>query len=69
MQQIIVKRVLPILVGALLGFAYYYYIGCVSGTCPITSSPYVSTIYGGLLGELLSFPRKRKKKGKLNENS
>jgi len=69
MQQIIVKRVLPILVGALLGFAYYYYIGCVSGTCPITSSPYVSTIYGGLLGGLLSFPSKRKKKGKLNENS
>ena len=68
MKQIIYKRILPIFAGALLGFAYYYYVGCVSGSCAITSNPYISTVYGGLLGGLLSFPSKRKKKENLNED-
>jgi len=53
MKQIIYKRVLPIVVGAILGYAYYYYIGCVSGSCPITSNPYISTFYGAVLGGIL----------------
>lgn len=40
--------------GALAGFAYYYFIGCWSGTCPITGSPYLSTAYGALMGFLLA---------------
>ena len=41
-----------IVIGALLGFGYWYYVGCLSGSCAITSSPVNSTIYGGLLGIL-----------------
>ncbi len=41
-----------IVVGMLAGYAYYYYIGCQSGTCPITSNPYISIIYGAILGYL-----------------
>jgi len=41
-----------IVIGALLGFVYWYYVGCLSGSCAITSSPVNSTIYGGLLGIL-----------------
>lgn len=67
MNQIIYKRVLPILAGALLGFVYYYYIGCSNGSCAISSNPYISTAYGGLIGFLLSFPSKKKKKE--NENN
>ena len=37
-----------------MGFAYYYFVGCASGTCPITSNPYVSTAYGALVGLLLA---------------
>ena len=44
------RRALPVLIGATGGFAYYYFIGCVSGTCPITSNPWTSTGYGALLG-------------------
>jgi hypothetical protein len=44
------KRLLPVAIGATAGFAYYYFIGCVSGTCPITSNPWISTAYGALLG-------------------
>lgn len=44
---------LGILFGAAAGFAYYYYVGCASGTCAITSNPLNSTLYGALLGGLL----------------
>jgi len=41
---------LGIVIGGLAGFLYYYFVGCSSGSCPITSNPYMSIIYGGLLG-------------------
>ncbi len=56
--QLITKRIaLPALIGTIAGaaggFAYYYFIGCSSGTCPITSSPYISILWGSLMGYLL----------------
>lgn len=39
--------------GAVAGYAYYHYIGCFSGTCPITSQPFNSTVYGAVMGGLL----------------
>lgn len=39
--------------GALAGYLYYFFVGCASGTCVITSNPYISTIYGGVLGFLI----------------
>ena len=42
-----------IVIGLISGYAYYHYIGCVSGTCAITSKPLNSTLYGGLMGGLL----------------
>lgn len=51
--------------GALGGYLYWYFIGCNSGTCPITSSPLNSTLYGILLGGLLgSMFKKDLKKSK-----
>jgi hypothetical protein len=44
---------LAIVVGGLLGFLYYYYVGCKSGTCAITSNPYMSMLWGGLMGFFL----------------
>lgn len=46
--------------GALLGFAYYYFIGCSSGTCPIQSNPYVSTAYGSAMGLILALGKDKK---------
>lgn len=48
------RMVLSVLAGAALGYAYYHFIGCQTGACPITSNPLVSTAYGGLVGGLLS---------------
>jgi hypothetical protein len=43
--------------GALLGFAYYYFIGCTnSGGCPLTSHWYVTTVYGLVTGVIAAFP-------------
>jgi len=39
--------------GAIAGFVYWQQVGCVSGTCTITSKPLNSTLYGALLGALL----------------
>ncbi len=56
MKQLILKNkftLLGITVGAIAGYLYYYYVGCASGTCAITSSPFNSTIYGSVMGGLL----------------
>jgi hypothetical protein len=42
-----------IAIGALAGYAYYFYVGCASGTCAITSKPLNSTLYGALMGGLV----------------
>ena len=42
-----------IIVGLIAGYAYYYFVGCASGTCSITSKPLNSTLYGGMMGGLL----------------
>jgi hypothetical protein len=42
------------LIGGFGGYAYYHFIGCSSGACPITSNPFISTAYGGLIGFLLA---------------
>jgi len=48
-----IKLVLPVIVGALGGFLYYYFIGC-NGSCAITGSPVNSTLYGSLMGLILT---------------
>lgn len=39
--------------GAAAGFLYWKYVGCLTGTCAITSNPVRSTIYFAILGALL----------------
>lgn len=48
------KRLAWIAVGGIAGFAWYYFVGCATGTCPISSNPYISTGYGALIGGLVS---------------
>lgn len=49
------------LLGALAGYAYYYFIGCKSGTCPITSNWEISTLYGLIAGIIIGLPSNKKK--------
>jgi hypothetical protein len=39
--------------GAVGGFLYWKFVGCLSGTCIIKSVWYLSTLYGMLLGGIL----------------
>ena len=50
----IVRTLIGALVGGGLGFAYYKLVGCPTGTCPLTSHPLTSTLYGMILGALVA---------------
>jgi len=51
-----IKSVSAVLIGAVLGFSYYYFVGCRTGSCPISGSPYISTLYGAVVGMVFSLP-------------
>jgi len=54
-KEFIRKNLLVILfsiVGAIGGFLYWKLIGCQSGSCPIKSVWYLSTLWGLLFGAL-----------------
>lgn len=59
------------LLGAIGGWLYWRFVGCLGGSCPIWSNPWISTGYGGLLGWLLAglLPFGQKKKSDDNEPS
>lgn len=40
------------LVGGVAGYLYWIYVGCETGTCPITASPTRTVLYGALMGAL-----------------
>jgi len=50
----VARLVIGVVVGGLLGYGVYRFVGCSSGTCPITSNPWVSTIFGMVIGGLSS---------------
>ncbi|MFH0842835.1 MAG: DUF6132 family protein [Bacteroidota bacterium] len=68
-----IKKNMVIIIFAILGitggFLYWKFVGCLSGTCPIKSVWYWSTLYGGAVGVLLGsivndlIIKFRKKKG------
>lgn len=55
------------ILGAIAGYLYYAFVGCKSGTCLITSKPINSTMYGLIVGGLIGFELKTKKKPKQND--
>lgn len=56
--------IIGLVAGAIGGYIYYREVGCVTGTCAITSNPWMSTLWGAALGYLLfdMFSGKRVKK-------
>jgi len=72
MKDFVVKykwKLVGVLIGATAGFAYWYFIGCTSGTCPIQSHWQSSTLYGAFIGYILpNHPNKIKKRNKEASN-
>jgi hypothetical protein len=50
-----------VILGAVAGWCYWYFVGCSSGQCMITSKPVNSTVYGAVLGALLLSALKKNK--------
>ncbi|HLN21873.1 MAG TPA: hypothetical protein VK213_12345 [Bacteroidales bacterium] len=48
------KPFLSLVIGGLAGFLYFYFVGCKSGACAITSNPLSSVITGSILGFLVT---------------
>jgi hypothetical protein len=49
--------------GAVGAYIYYLKVGCSTGSCAITSSPWLSTVWGAVMGFLIGdifSPRKTK---------
>ena len=55
-----IKTSIFVVLGAIAVYSYYYFIGCSTNSCPITSNPYISSGYGMMVGLLLSFDSKKK---------
>jgi len=54
MEASTIKMIAYPLIGGILGFGYYKLVGCKSGSCPITSNPFISILYGALLGFMVA---------------
>ena len=52
-----IKAIIGGLIGGLIGFGIGYFGKCVSGVCPLTSNPIVSTIVGVILGVIITTQR------------
>jgi len=52
-----------LIIGAIGGYIYWAQVGCASGTCAITSNPWMSTAWGAAFGYLIfdMFNSKNKK--------
>lgn len=59
MKNVWAKRALVGILGGAAGFAYYAFIGCAGGACPISSNPYLSTAYGAAIGLVLTLGKKK----------
>jgi xanthine/uracil permease len=60
------KRFYPVIFGAVIGYAYYHFIGCSTGSCAITSNPWTSVLYGSVFGALFISKPKQKPQGEEN---
>jgi membrane protease YdiL (CAAX protease family) len=41
-------------------FAYAHFVGCRTGTCPLTSNAWIASLYGGVTGAVLGWPNRRR---------
>ena len=57
------RLTLGVLTEALLGFLDQHLIGCRTGSFPLTSNSFVSTLYGALVGLLAARPQRLRRDG------
>ena len=53
-MNITVRLIIGGVAGALVGLAVYKFIGCRTGTCPLTGNPYIAMVLWGLIGMMVA---------------
>jgi hypothetical protein len=53
--MMILRIALGLILGAVAGFVWYKVVGCSTGSCPLTSNPFISTAYGAGIGLLIAW--------------
>lgn len=57
MIKVLLKKYWPVLLGvalgAVAGYLYWRYVGCTTGSCPITSSPIKKFFVGSCDGRII----------------
>jgi len=67
MKAILIKyklETIGALIGIVAGWSYWYFVGCSTGSCAITSSPVNSSLYGAFMGGILAGMFKKEEKEK-----
>lgn len=58
------RTLLGVAIGAVLGGGYAYFIGCRTGTCPLTSSVWTAAAFFGFTGGVVGFPGPTRGRGR-----
>jgi len=56
-MMMVIKIIAGLVLGGSAGFLLYRFVGCSTGTCPLTSNPYISTLIGAAMGLLIAVAR------------
>ena len=46
--------------GASLAAGYAHFVGCRTGTCPLTSNVWIAAAYGAVVGAVVGWPARRR---------
>ncbi|HNW98496.1 MAG TPA: DUF6132 family protein [Bacteroidales bacterium] len=49
-----ISGIIGIILGIVAGYIYYSTVGCTSGSCPIKSNPWLTMLWGAIMGYLIS---------------
>jgi len=53
-KKMLLRVIIGVIIGGLAGFLYYQFVGCRTGSCPITSNPLSSVIFVAIFGGLIA---------------
>lgn len=53
-MNVAVKTLIGAVVGGIVGYAIYRYIGCRTGACPLQSNAYISVSLWAIVGALMT---------------
>lgn len=69
MNRSILRVIIGIVAGLIIGYFYNKFIGCRSGSCPLQSTPYYSMLMFSLIGGILLYKKDDSRKDNNSENN